>query len=346
MLSPTGNLVLALGGTAVVLATLLDLVWTTMSLHRAGPVTRVVLLGAWTGLRWFSACFGGRRVLIPAGPTLLFASLAGWILLLWIGWGMIFMAGPDGVLTTPDRDPADFSDRVYFTGFTISTLGVGDVIPKDGLWQVLTALAALNGLIAITVGITYVLSVLNAAVQMRQLARYITSLGGTAEEMLVRGWTGRDFAPLMAHLHSLTPQLLTVGQQHFAYPILRYFSSAHPVTAIAPAVAVLDEAVTLLESAVAPELRPLPLSLRPIRTGIAGLIDDMSPAGPEPADERPPAPDLDVLRDAGIAVVSYDRFAEALEREEERRRRLHRILQHEGWEWGPVTGDGGPRIPR
>ena len=58
-------------------------------------------------------------------------------------------------------------------------------------------------------------------------------------------------------------------------------------------------------------------------------------ASPEPADEAPPAPSLEPLRDAGL-LVSEEAFGEALREASVRRRLLRALVTQDGWEWEDV----------
>ena len=199
-------LFLVVGG-AIIVTALVDLIWTTMSLRHAGPISTQITRGLGVAARLVARREHFAGALTAAGPLILSATLFGWVTLLWIGWLLVFLAVPQAVIDVGSNAPAGFWDRVYFTGYVISTLGIGDVVPGPAVWQVLTALAALTGLTTITVGITYLLSVLNAVAGRRQLAQYITSLGRTPEQLLIDSWTGTDFAPLEPHLETLAPRL-------------------------------------------------------------------------------------------------------------------------------------------
>lgn len=104
------------------------------------------------------------------GPVVLLVILATWILLLWTGFLLLFSVDVQSVLNAKTDVPADFWERVYFTGFTISTLSVGDFVPSGAGWRVIAALASLNGLFLMTLAISYLIPVMSAVVGKRQLA--------------------------------------------------------------------------------------------------------------------------------------------------------------------------------
>jgi hypothetical protein len=329
------SFLLPTAGAAIVLLAFVDLIWTTMSLNHAGPLTRQVSRAVDAAFRVAFLRPRVRKAMTAAGPVILSGTLFGWIVLLWIGWTLVFVVDPNAVVTSTEKYPGSIGDRIYYVGFTISTLGIGDFVPGDTRWRVLTALSALSGLVTITVGITYLLSVLSAVVRMRQTARYITSLARTPEALLVSTWNGRDFGPLLSHLEGLGAQVLLVHQQHHAYPILHHFYTAGPATAVEPALALLDEALTLLQTGVDPRLRPPETLLAPVRTGIGGVLQNLRGHGPG-SEEPPPVPQLDVLRRAGIAVVDEAAYLDAIGSRRERRRLLLRMVRSSGWAWSPL----------
>ena len=205
---------------------------------------------------------------------------------------------------------------------------MGNLVPGGTVWQILTALAAFNGLIVITVGITYLLAVVSAAVKMRQLASCITSLGATPEDILVQGWTGKDFGPLLDHLSAMIPMVLLTKQQHLAYPILRYYYSSDASTAVGPAIALLDEIVMLLLHGVQADQRPVSMRFRPLRRGIEAMLANLTPSSLDAVDRPPLEPDLQPLRSAGIETIAEAEFTKIVNGYAKRRQRLFAMVLH------------------
>lgn len=57
--------------------------------------------------------------------------------------------------STATGNPAGTVERLYFTGYTVFTLGNGDFRPGAGTWQLATVAATGTGLVLITLAITY-----------------------------------------------------------------------------------------------------------------------------------------------------------------------------------------------
>jgi len=116
----------------------------------------------------------------------------------------------------------------YFTGFLVVTLGTGDFVASTSWWRVLTDVAAFSGLFLVTLAITYLTSVVSAVVARRTLAIHVNALGGSATDILARGWDGERFSPgFTQHLVMLTDKLTMSAEQHLAYPVLHYFHTHH-----------------------------------------------------------------------------------------------------------------------
>ena len=115
---------------------------------------------------------------------------------------------------------ADLVALIYFTGFAISTLGVGDYVPNRALWQILTPVATINGFILITLSVTYLLQVLAAAVGNCKPACLIHALGGSPAAILQTAWNGADFSRLSYSLTQITDLLAQHTQEYKAYPVL------------------------------------------------------------------------------------------------------------------------------
>lgn len=323
------SLVFGLVGFALILLAMVDFIWTTMSLRDAGPVTRRFSCWIWSGFLTAYRASGNPGVITMAGPVILFGTLSGWILMLWLGWTLVFMSHESALMELPDMGPAGFWGRVYYSGFTISTLGIGGVAPGSSFWRVLTTIAALNGLIVITVGITYLLAVLGAVVERRQFAAHLSALGPSPEEILTRGWNGRNFDSLTSHFITLIPALLLQTEKQLAYPILHFFRAEEISRAAGPAIAKLDDTLTLLEHGVVPEKRPPDTLIRPLRAGIDRLLDNLTPSYLSPGKEAPPIPDLEPLRSAGIPVVDNATFKKTVGRLAERRRTVLAMIRNQ-----------------
>lgn len=326
------DVVLIVMGAALVGVVLVDAVMTTMTAGAGGgPLTSRVGRGLWRALLGVSGG-GSSRLLSYAGALILLATVAVWVLLLWAGWTLVFF-GSDAVVDAKTGTPASVPEAIYYAGFVVFTLGVGDFVATTGTWQVITALASVIGLFLITLSITYLLSVVSAAVTRRQLAQAISVLGETGPQIVLTHWSdGKLSSQFSSEMQSLRTQLLKTTQQHLAYPVLHFFHSGTPQASTPRAVAALDDALVLLAGGVDSGAGPGGDVLGPLQRTLEHYGATVhSVGGGDP--ELPPEPALAALADAGVPVVDRAQYLSAMQEHAGRRRVLHQIVRSDGWSW-------------
>lgn len=335
-------LLIAVGFCLIALASL-DIAVTTLTTHGAGPLSSRLMQWLWAML--IGSKGGRRQALLPRGGLIvLTVALLTWVLLLWGGWSAVFWGSGGAIVDTRTGTPAEGLTYVYYAGFTLFTLGLGDYKPVGSLWQVLTAVCAANGLLALTLSVTYLVPVMSAAAEKRRLALTIAALGGTPSETLRRHWDGNGFGPLGTALAQLTPALILNGQQHLAYPAIHYFHSPVPAASLPLRLAALDDMLTMLQHGVAPSARPPEPVLLQARFAVTTLLDALRSAHISPADAPAPAPSLGQLAQAGIPVVAADRFEQAVAAHSDRRRLMRSLVENDGWTWDDVGRPAGDRL--
>ncbi len=293
------RIVLGTTGIVVLLVTIYDVLWTTLRLTSGGPITSWVTNGLWKAAVRLTR---SHEVLATLGFLIVLLNVFLWVALVWIGWTLVLEMSPQAVLYAATGRPAGLWERIYFAGATIITIGNDEYRPDGTLWHLVTVVAAANGFSLFTLIVTYLLPIAGAELARRRLAVYITALGRTPHEILLRAWDGSGFGKLPDHLVALTLPMMEVGQSHLAYPVLHCVHSRTREAALAPSVAVLDEAITLF-AGVCPEQRPDKVAFYPLRQAIAEFLSTLAEARLEPTGEPPPAPSLDPLREAGIVTV-------------------------------------------
>lgn len=324
-------------GILTILFVMLDVLITTLTVGGGGPLTSRVSAGLWRIALQIHQQRSNHRLLLFTGWVILVTTALLWFTLILVGWVLIFNASDLTVVNASSKQPASMWERIYFVGYTLSTLGMGDYQPSGVVWQLATAAASANGFVMISLTISYLIPVVSAATQKRQLALYISSLGGTPDEIVARAWNGKDFGQLDQHLISLAAQLALQGEQHLTYPILHYFHSVERSKASVLSFVAFDEALTLLEYGVKPSARPDPAALRPVRRVNAAFLRTLTSAYIEPTSENPPPPPLHLLRALGIPTVSDREFWESIKHLTKRRRLLLALVQEDGWTWDSVS---------
>jgi hypothetical protein len=317
---------------------MLDALWTTLSMTGGGPLSTGLARGLWRSVHdlrhWTGA--SSTRLLQLAGPGILLSSLLLWIVLLWVGWTLLFSAAPDAVRALQTGSPASLAGRVYFTGYTLFTLGIGNYVPAPGGWEIVTAIASLNGLFLITLSITYLVPVLAAATRKHQLATVIATLGLSPHDFVERAWRDEAFASFRTQMVQLVPMIEMHARSHLAYPVLHYFHSPDRRAAISLRLAALDEALLLMEYGLAPGVRPPEAVLAPVRRAIGDLLSTLHGAYIRPDEAAPSLPPLQPLVEAGLPVAGEAAYRRATDAKAPRRQLMRAYVEDDGWAWNDV----------
>lgn len=161
-------------------------------------------------------------------------------------------------------------------------------MPGGTYAQVLTILAAFNGLFVVTLAITYQMNVVSAVVLQRSLAGRVQVLGATGREVIDR-WHGVEGGPdlLQGLLSTMAGEVVELTQHHIAYPVLHRFADTEAARSAPVAVAVLDDALELLAAQ-----RPggaATASEQLLARSIDTYVEALAPAERGPAHPRPGA---------------------------------------------------------
>lgn len=314
-----------------------DVLVTTLTLRGGGFITDRLTSCLWHHATKIHRYNTNHRFLAITGILLVLGMAFLWYFLTWVAWSLIFNSFPDAIVNSSDQEPTSVWGRIYFAAYTLTTLGRGDYLPTSTFWHLLTGLAAANGFFLVTLSIAYLFPVISAAIQKRSLAIYISSLGGTGDEILFNAWNGKDFGNLDQHLISLTPLILALSEQHFAYPVLHYFHTRERLRSLSLSIAALDEAMTLLQYGVVLEHRPDPASLNVARRACSAFLQTLKSDYIKPNNYEPQLIPLELLRKQGINTVSDRTFKQATKHLNKRRRLLLALVKNDGWSWDAVA---------
>ncbi|WP_036483588.1 ion channel [Myxosarcina sp. GI1] len=324
-------------GLVILVAVTFDVLITTLTVGGGGPLTSRISTKVWQLALKINNQNFRHRILASIGWMLLAKIVVIWNLLTLTGWSLVFCSFNNAIINTTDKMPASILERIYFTAYTLTTLGRGDYRPDGIIWNVFTALAAANGFFLVTLSIAYLFPVVSAATQKRAFAVYIASLGGTGDEILTRAWNGKDFGQLDQHLIAIAPMVAKLGEQHLTYPILHYFHSRERSRSTALSLVALDEALTLLRYGIADYCQFDPAALDTARRSVAAFNNTLKSAYVKPTVDEPPLPSLDLLRAAGIPTFSDAEFLRSIKYVNKRRRFLLALIRNDGWTWEAIA---------
>jgi hypothetical protein len=323
-------------GVVLLVGSIVDLLWTALWVDGgAGPLSARLAAGTWGLLKIVGR--GHSWALSLAGPLILVLTLVTWIGLIWAGWTLIFAGGERTLVPANSvSSPVTWAGRGYYVAYAMFTEGNGDYIPNGATWQIASGLTTASGMLFVTIAVSYILSVLGAVSNKRSFASSVTGLGGRSEAFVREGWDGDDLDQLDLPLDTLSEEISLLAEQHKSYPILHYYHSEQASDASAMAVAVFDDALTIMRHGVPVEHRPNNALVEDARSSTQGHLETLDEAFVDPADEPPPPPDLDRLRAADIPTVSDEEFGDALDDVAERRRHLLAMVEADAWHWPPI----------
>ncbi|ELZ20915.1 hypothetical protein [Natrinema limicola] len=324
-------------GIALLVGGIVDILWTTLWVDGgSGPISGRLTTGVWRGLRLVTRDHD--RALSLAGPLILTLTLVLWIGLIWIGWTFIFASDPTALVDTRTGGTADWWGRFYYVAYTMFTEGNGDYTPLYGgdIWEVASAFTTATGMAFVTLGVSYVLTVLGAVSDKRAFASTVTGLGGRSEAFVRAGWNGQNFDGLELTLETLGSELSTLAEQHKSYPILHYYHSEKGERASAVAVPIFDESLTLFRHGIPDDASPDPAVVESARSSAESYLETLDESFIEPEPAVPRSPNLERLRADDIPTVSDPAFADTLAELTDRRRRLLGVVKADAWEWPPL----------
>ena len=325
---------ISLLGLFLIFLVMRDFVHTTLRLQGSGSLSGAIMSSLWKLAKFLRRIFPDRQVFTQMGVPILLADLFAWAFLLWLGWLLVFLPHGGSIVASSSGAPADFWSSAYFVGYSLITLGVGDFAPGSPFFQIATILAAVSGFFLFTLYVTYLVPVVAAVVQARQLAVQVLLLGdtpvGLAEWILRTGPSGTD------QLNRLTAPIVLLSQHHFAYPVLTYFPSNSRTTSSGVALAVLDEALSLLEYGLGGKAAVEGYKLSPLRGAIGAYLELHARSRGEELPAAPPPPSLTDLTSED--AKSPAEFTRDLKRLDHRRSLLRQLVEGEGRQWSDVTG--------
>jgi hypothetical protein len=219
-----------LAGAALIVLALEDLFFTTLFPGNYRGVVQIPLRRVfWRAFRLVTRAFqrSRGRLLTYSGPVMIFLHVAAWLTFLTVGFALI--AWPE--LGTTIRDTQGKTDTtfwmaLYFSGYSITTLGTGDVVATTAPFRVMMVLEAFVGFSTITLALTYFLAVYSALVRRSTLALTLdarTEGTGDAVRLLRHAGAGGDFEAGRGDIAPIATALLDLMESHRYYPILRYF---------------------------------------------------------------------------------------------------------------------------
>jgi len=320
-------------GIILLILTATDLINTSLSVRGAGFLTRRLSKSIWSVLLVVNKKMGQRKVLQFGGAIILVSILINWLLLIWISASLLFISEPKSLMNVETNTTTTIVNKIFFTGYTLSTLGLGDIEPEGNFWDILTAILSFTGLILISIAITYLIPVVSAEITKRKISVNINTLGGSVQEILLNYWNGSNFKELEQPFIPLIDSIILHAQNHKAYSVLHFFHSSDRKEAFVLNITNLDEVLTVLLHNIPKDQQPSYTTLIRLRKAISSYLVTLPATFITPGKKTPPIQILTDLESKGIPILSGTTVDQEYKKLTTRRRLLLSLINDDGWEW-------------
>ena len=327
------NYFLFILGVILLIITATDLINTSLSVRGAGFLTRRLSKSIWSLLLVVNKKMGRRKVLQFGGAIILVSILINWLLLIWISASLLFISEPKSLMNVETNTTTTIVNKIFFTGYTLSTLGLGDIEPEGNFWDILTAILSFTGLILISIAITYLIPVVSAEITKRKISVNINTLGGSVQEILLNYWNGSNFKELEQPFIPLIDSIILHAQNHKAYSVLHFFHSSDKKEAFVLNITNLDEVITVLLYNIPKDQQPSYNVLIRLRKAISSYLVTLPATFITPGKKTPPIQLLTDLENQGIPILSGTAIDLEYMKLTTRRRLLLSLINDDGWEW-------------
>ena len=140
------------------------------------------------------------------------ATAGFWLAGAGLAWWLIFVADPSAVLVKEVEQPAGALQSLAFVGSLLSTLGASGARAGSAGWDVLATVAAVFGMIVLTLSVSFTLGTTQTVARGRSLCAQIDILDPADP----------------AHRSSYVQQLTALAAHVKAAPLSLYYSARHP----------------------------------------------------------------------------------------------------------------------
>ena len=330
------NISIFIVGVVILLITATDLINTSLSVQGAGFLSKRIAKFIWSILLRLNRNMGNKKILERSGVIILVSIIANWLLLIWFSATLMFMSQTDSLKNVETNTATTVVSKIFFTGYTLSTLGLGDIEPNGDFWEVLTAVLSFTGLILISIAITYLIPVVSAEIEKRKISVFITTLGCSVDEILVNYWNGKNFKELELPFQNLTHMVIHHAQNHKVYSVLHFFHTSNKKEAFVLNITNLDETLTILLHRIPEENRPSYNIMMALRKAISSYLVTLPTAYITPAAEAPPQLLLAALDTNNIPIIPMNEVVYDLENLSNRRKLLLGLIHDDGWQWEDI----------
>jgi len=165
----------------------------------------------------------GVRARETAGPFSIVTTIVTWLLLVWVGYALLYLPGVDTLGFSSDVafEGNDAVVALYLSGTVMTTLGLGDVAAQTDGMRLLVVLQAAGGLAVFTAALGYLPAIYIVISDLRTSAEAVSDLRATTPDSAV-GLLQED---AVLTLEAVRRDVTSARQHLLRFPVLHYF---HP----------------------------------------------------------------------------------------------------------------------
>lgn len=255
-------------GTILLLITFYDFFFTTLSASGAAFITKNFSIFLHKFMLAAAKVFG-RKLFNFSGVWINLPMLFLWLLLFWTGLFLVFSYYPEGVVSSSGKT-ASAVERFYFSGYVLSTLGMGNFKPVTPFFEILTSAFSLLGFIVITTSMTYFISVSSAIIQKRSIGLMFKQVGDTPQEVLNKLMNMTTTSRVL-QFNSLQQMINNHSNNHHSYPVIHFYNTPEKSSSFSINLAVMDEAISIILQS--DHLKEIHSEVDPLRKSITNFLE-------------------------------------------------------------------------
>ncbi|HVX84021.1 MAG TPA: ion channel [Phycisphaerae bacterium] len=249
------TIVLPAAGALLILLVFLD-VFLTVLFARIGTgiISHPLACYTWRAFRPLSGLFPKHRaaLLSLAGPLMLPILVGVWIVLLVLGFALVFYPFlGTGITATSGPTPTNFGIAVYFAGDSLTTVGAPDLAPRYTFLRFTHLICSFTGLSILTLTLTYFLQIYNALQRRNTFALKIhvaSAESADAAELLAGLGPEGNFDRGYPQLAEFAAEMTSFQESHHFYPVIFYFRFEDPHYDASRAALVMLDTVSLIKA--------------------------------------------------------------------------------------------------
>ncbi len=329
------SLILIFAGIGLLVVVALDIFLTIIHFGGGGLLSKPFSDYIWKIMVTLAGHNPRSSYLVYSGPVILGMLFFMWVTVIWAGFSLIYLSAVDSVVDTTTEVNTNPIGKIYYVGYVLTSLGNGDLKSGSDTWRIVSNIMGIGSLFFVSLGISYLVPVLQAVISKRTLARYIDQLGRSPEEIILNGWNGDDFSQLYQRFTTLETMIIQHSERHLAYPILHFFHSRNRKYASPLNLAKLDEAITIQEVYQLDKTSGS-YNWMILRKSLDDFILKVKGTFVQPTNESPPFDYPRIVWEFSLENFSETMVEKRLSKLDERRRVLKGMVEKDQWQWKDI----------